>query len=204
MRRVATFVLFAPFAAAPAGAQTPAVFDEYIRTQRKGEEAIKAKKYDDGLAAFKKCLELVPNDLGSAYDLACVHSLKGELDPAIEWLGKSVDWGYGALSSEDVTHLETKDTDLENVRKDARFAAIVEKLKARRKAIADFTAKPELYLPAKLKDAPSVGLLIVLHDAGQTKATALEKGPWKKIADDLGLAVVFPSAPCMVGSEPAK
>jgi predicted esterase len=204
MRRLAALVLFAAFAAVPAVAQTPAVVDEYVKTMRKGEEAIKAKKYDDGLAAFKKSLELVPNDFPSAYDLACVHSLKGELDAAIEWLGRSVDWGYGTLSSEDVTHLETKDTDLDNVRKDPRFAALVEKLKARKKAIADFTAKPEVYLPAKLKEAPSTGLLVVLHDAGQTKTAALEKGPWKKIADDLGLAVVIPSAPLMVGSEPAK
>ena len=206
MRRLAALVLFAAFtayAAAPAFAQTPAVVDEFVKSLKKGEDAIVAKKYDDGLAAFKKCLELVPNDLASAYDLACVHSLKGELDPAIEWLGKSVDWGYGALSSEDVTHLETKDTDLENVRKDERFAALVEKLKARRKVVADFSAKPEVYVPAKLKDAPSVGLVVVLHDAGQTKTAALEKGPWKRIADDLGLAVVIPSAPCMVGSEPA-
>jgi predicted esterase len=203
MRRIAAFVLVAAFGGAAASGQTRAVVDDYVKAQRKGGEAIKAKKYDDGIAAFKKSLELVPNDAVSAYNLACVHSLKSEADPALEWLGKSIDWGFGELGGDDLAAIETKDDDLVNVRKDARFAALVEKVKARRKAAADFSAKPESYVPAKLKDAPSVGLFVVLHDAGQSKTTALEKGPWKKIADELGMAVVVPSAPCMVGSDPA-
>jgi hypothetical protein len=67
MRRLAVLVLFTAFAAAPAFAQTPAVVD------------------DAGLAAFKRCIELLPSDFPAAYDMACVHWLKGELDPAIEW-----------------------------------------------------------------------------------------------------------------------
>lgn len=203
MRRLAAFVLAVAFGAAPAVAQTTAVVEEYAKSEKKGVTAIQAKKYDDGIAAFKRCLELVPNDSVTAYNLACVHSLKSEPDPAIEWLGKSIDWGFGALSSDELTQLETKDDDLGNVRKDPRFAKLVEKLKARRKAVADFTAKPEIYLPAKLKDAPSVPLFVLLHDQGQTKTTALEKGPWKRIADELGMAVVIPAAPLMVGSEPS-
>lgn len=204
MRRLAALALVVSFVAVPAFAQTPAVVEEYVKTQRKVGAALSGKKYDEGEAGLKHCLELVPDDVGCAYDLGCIHSLKGELDPAFEWLGKSVDWGFGLLSGDDVTHFETKDEDLANVRKDPRFAALVERMKARRKAAADFAAKPEVYVPAKLKDAPSVGLLLVLHDAGQTKAGALEKGPWKKIADELGLALVIPSAPLPVAGEPAK
>ena len=177
--------------------------EEYAKSQKKGIDAITAKKYDDGVAAFNRCLEIVPDDATTAYNLACVHSLKSEADAALEWLGKAVDWGFAAQSSDEVASIETKDKDLDNVRKDPRFAALVERLKARRKAVADFVAKPEIYVPEKLKDAPAVPLLVVLHDAGQTRTTALEKGPWKRIADELGTAVVIPSAPCLVGSDPA-
>jgi predicted esterase len=196
---ITVLALFAP----PGFAQLPAQVDDYVKTQKKGIDAITAKKFDDGIAAFNHCLELVPDDGTSAYNLACVHSLKSEADPAFEWLGKAVDWGFAAQSSDEVASLETKDKDLESVRKDPRFAPLVERLKARRKAVADFVAKPEIYVPEKLKDAPLVPLLVVLHDAGQTKATALEKGPWKRLADELGIALVVPSAPCLVGSDPA-
>lgn len=188
---------------APAIAQTPSQVDEYFREQKKGIDAIGASKHADGLAAFERCLKLLPNDATSAYNLGCVHSLKGELDAAIEWLGKAADWDFGALADDELQLFETKDTDLANVRKDPRFAPIVERVKSRRKAVADYVATPEIYVPTALANAPSVPLLVVLHDAGQTKTTALAKGPWKRLADELGFALLVPSARCMIGSEPA-
>jgi poly(3-hydroxybutyrate) depolymerase len=206
MRWLAQIVAVVAFAslASPAFAQAPSELDEYVQAQKQGIQAVKASKYDDALAAFRRGLEVLPEDSTSAYNLGCVHSLKGELDPAFEWLAKSVDWGFAEVVDGQLQLLETKDTDLENVRKDARFAALVERAKARRKLSADFAATPETYVPVALKDAASVPLLVVLHDAGQTRSTALEKGPWKRLADELGFALLLPSARCMAGSEPAS
>jgi predicted esterase len=206
MRSLAGLVVaaFALLVHAPAAlAQEPAKVDEYFKAQKKGVDAIQAAKYEDGIAAFQRCLELVPKDATTAYNLACIHSLKKELDPAFEWLGKAVAWNFALIGDDELALLETKDADLANLRADPRFAPLVEKLKARRKASLESLKKPLTYVPESLKGAASLPLLVVLHDAGATKEAALEKGPWKRLADELGYALLFPSARCLVGDDPS-
>jgi len=190
-------------APSPASAQSRATLSEWDKTRKKSVELIQASKYDEGTAELKRCLELLPDEPGVPYDLACVASIRSQLDASIEWLGKAIDHNLGLLSEKDLTHLEKGDNDLINVRKDARFAGLVERLKARRKAASDALTKPAIYVPEKLKDAESVPLLVVLHDRGETCVAALEKGPWKKVADELGFAVVAPSAACLAGADAA-
>jgi predicted esterase len=211
MRRPATlvpsFALLAVvhvLAAAPAPAQSRAQVDEYLKSRKKGSDLVQASKYDEATTELKHCLEILPNDASAAYDLACITSIRSQLDASVEWLGKAIDWNFGLVTEADVKHLEKDDADLINLRKDARFAGLVDKLKARRKAVAEVVAKPAIYVPAKLEKAESVPLLVVLHDKGETCAAALEKGPWKKIADELGTAVLVPSANFPVDADLSK
>jgi hypothetical protein len=134
--------------------------------QQKGIDAAQAGKVDEGLGLFMSALEMLPTDSTSAYNVACCHSLKKEIDPAFEWLGKAVDWGFAAVKDDELELIETKDADIANLRLDARFAPLAERLKARRKAAADFAASPAVYVPAALDGAATVPLLVVLHDDG--------------------------------------
>jgi len=204
---VPSFVLLAVvhvLAAAPASAQSKAQVDEWLKAHKKGGDLAQASKYDEATVELKHCLEIIPNDPSAAYDLACISSIRSQLDASAEWLGKAIDWNFGMASEADVKHREKDDADLINLRKDARFAALVEKLKARRKAVAEVVAKPAIYVPAKLEKAESVPLLVVLHGKGETCTAALEKGPWKKIADEMGFAVLVPSAAFPVDADLSK
>jgi len=191
-------------APSPASAQSKAQVDEWLKAHKKGGDLVHASKYDEATAELEHCLEIIPNDPTAAYDLACITSIRSQLDASAEWLGKAIDWNFGLVSEADVKHLEKDDADLINLRKDARFAALVDKLKTRRKAVAEVVAKPAIYVPAKLEKAESVPLLVVLHGKGETCAAALEKGPWKRIADEMGFAVLVPSASFPVDADLSK
>jgi tetratricopeptide (TPR) repeat protein len=195
-------VAFALTALTPLAApQAPTQFQEFARLSKDAVDAVGAKKYDDAAAALKRCLELLPGESTTLYNVACVHSLKGELDAAFEALGKALDAGFGFLIEDDWKLFETKDEDLAACRKDARFAALVERARARRKELADLAAAPSIYVPEKLKDEKSLPLLVVLPDAGQTAANTLEHGPWKRVADDLGVALMIPSGRLPAGAD---
>jgi hypothetical protein len=162
---------------------------------------ITAKKYDDALVKLDKVLTLIPKDRGTAYNLACVQSLKGDVDKAAEWAGKSIEWGWGAgwgsiagQEGKELTEVEMleQDADLENLRKDARWPAILERSKALRKAVDAERSTAAVYIPEKVAALPEKPLLIVLHDNGSTKEAVIS-GRWKQIADELGCALVAPS-----------
>jgi tetratricopeptide (TPR) repeat protein len=55
------------------------------------------------------------------YNLACLHSLKGEIDPAFQWLEKAFVAGYTNFKWANL------DGDLMNLRKDPRYKAMVDK-----------------------------------------------------------------------------
>lgn len=202
MIRLIPFLLLLP-ALAPAQDEDPAA--EYARVFQEGIDALEARRLDEGIQAFSRCLELRPEDATCAYNIACGYSLKEELDPAFEWLGKAVDWGFGN-STDNIEHAATKDGDLENLRGDARFAALIEKMRTRLAAleeeIAEYTKTAAIHVPEALQDAESVGALVVLHDAGSTKDDVLDSF-WKDAAAELELALVAPSGTTLAGKDPA-
>jgi thiol-disulfide isomerase/thioredoxin len=81
-------------------------------------------KTDEAVAAFTRQIELIPEGKWGAFNLACAHGRTGNVEEALVWLTKAVDGGW-----EDPAHLEV-DPDLESVRQDGRFAALLEKTKA--------------------------------------------------------------------------
>jgi len=57
-----------------------------------------------------------PRTADCAYNLACGYSLKGEVEPGVEWFGRGVDWGLGY--SPGILELAREDGDLDNLRSD--------------------------------------------------------------------------------------
>lgn len=190
MRSFLAVLLVCLVSFAPAFAQRS---DEYNKEQKKGYDALMAGKLDEGIASMKRCLELSPEDPTSAYNLACGYSLKKELDTAFEWLNKSFDWGFGFSQLNNITHPDG-DKDLDNLRADPRYAAAMERVRGQAKKAEEYYSVPIVYVPAALATAETKPLLVVLHAEGSTKDMAFEKGPWKKLADDLGTALIVPSA----------
>lgn len=95
-----------------------------------------AGKYE---AAAEKCREeiaLVPTSPAPRYNLACALARVGESEAALDALAKAVELGY-----DDADHM-TEDPDLESIRGEERFAAILGKAKA-----ANAAALAKLYEP---------------------------------------------------------
>lgn len=91
-----------------------------------GLRYLKAGRFERAEREFKAALELEPSENVAWYNLACVYSLWGKLDLAFEHLRKAVERGF-----DDVSHME-KDTDLDPLRKDARYKAIIDGIKRSR------------------------------------------------------------------------
>jgi len=203
MQRISTtlalLVLFCStvFAQRPEGWQ--ASFD-------KGIAALTEGRHDEGIDAFKLCLELQEEDATCAYNIACGYSLKSEMDPGIEWLTQAIDWGF-AREQQNVDLAEKTDTDLSNLRKDARFTPLMESMKkdmaVMLAAIEAEWKEPLIIKPAGHETMKDLGALIVLHDAGSSKKEVSESY-WKAVASELHLVLVIPSGKMSVGRTPEK
>jgi predicted esterase len=174
---------------------------EYQKQFRAGIDALQAGRHAEGIAAFQRCLELHPKDGTCAYNIACGYSLAGEIEPAFEWLGHSVEWGFGNTEG-NIDHAK-KDADLERLRSDPRFAKSIARMEEMLEKLRRYYAEPAIHLPDSLKEAEEVPLLVVLHDARQTKEQVVT-GPWKRVADELGMALVAPSGKFPTADEPAQ
>ena len=80
--------------------------------------------YARGLEIDLRLARLRPRDPIVHYNLACSYSLLGRIDEALRALERSVQLGYSGLA-----HL-LADDDLDNVRRDARFARVMQMLEA--------------------------------------------------------------------------
>ncbi len=207
LKLVAALLSFSALVASP-GAQAPDMV-EYQRHFDAGIEDLRAGRHAEGVAAFERCLEIVPKSDTCAYNIACGYSLAGQVDKAFEWLDRSADWGFGGRAGN--MDLAKQDPDLENLRGDPRFAKSLErmekaqKLLEERQKLADEYAKtPVVYVPPSAPpEGEEIGVLVVLHDLGGTK-DGVASGPWKRVADALGMALVAPSGKYLVGEEPSR
>jgi len=80
-----------------------------------------AGRYGEGLKIDKKLAKIRPSHPIVRYNLACSLSLLGEMDESLEELEESFKLGY-----HDYNYV-IRDPDLENLRKDGRFATLIEK-----------------------------------------------------------------------------
>lgn len=82
-----------------------------------------AGRLEDALATDRRLVEADPTRADLRYDLACSFALLSRNEEALDELEKAV-----ALGFRDAEHL-SEDTDLDGLRKDPRFVAIVALLK---------------------------------------------------------------------------
>jgi tetratricopeptide (TPR) repeat protein len=83
---------------------------------------------EKGLALDLKLVEAHPDEPTFHYNLACSHSLLGNLDPALAALQRAIQLGYNEWD-----HLR-EDPDLANLKKDVRFQQMLNDLTGKRKA----------------------------------------------------------------------
>ena len=84
-----------------------------------GMNMLLLRELDRSISALLKAVNYLNDDASTAmYNLACAYSLKGDRDSGIQWLEKSVNSGF------DNPEKLTYDPDINNLRPDARFAAI--------------------------------------------------------------------------------
>jgi ketosteroid isomerase-like protein len=77
------------------------------------------KRYDEAIKAWTQSIELGFQPATGIYNLACANSLSGHKEEALAWLQKAIDAGF---SQEETIRT---DTDLDPIRKDARFQKII-------------------------------------------------------------------------------
>ncbi len=78
-------------------------------------------RVEDGLRVDQKLVSLLPDSPVAHYNLACSYSLLDDADRALGSLERAIRLGY-----KDFKHLE-RDPDLEKLRKDRRFAALIKR-----------------------------------------------------------------------------
>jgi len=77
---------------------------------------------EKGLLMDQRLVRLRPNDAVAYYNLACSHSLLGQVDEAFAAIEKAISLGYS-----DLKHMLT-DPDLERLRKAPRFRRFIRRL----------------------------------------------------------------------------
>ncbi len=88
-----------------------------------GNSYLERSEYEKALDQYKKALELEPKNSIVLYNLACTYSRMKKVEDALDALERCVEAGY-----RDVEWME-KDADLDNLRAEARYKALVRRLR---------------------------------------------------------------------------
>jgi beta-lactamase regulating signal transducer with metallopeptidase domain/tetratricopeptide (TPR) repeat protein len=90
-----------------------------------GMELHRAGRYDAAAKAWQAAAAKGYRPGTSAYNVACAYSLAGDTDRALQFLRKGVEEGFDGVDS-----IARQDEDLDNIRTDPRFPAILQMAKA--------------------------------------------------------------------------
>lgn len=101
--------------------------------------AFRNSDYKQALAIAEKLHGLDPEDVGTVYNIACIHAVMGDKGSAYSWLEKAVETGYS-----DANHL-VQDEDFKAIRDEARFKELVKRVQAKAGQGASTVADPAAY-----------------------------------------------------------
>ncbi len=91
-----------------------------------GNNYLKIKKYEQAEKDYLQVLDLEPKNEFALYNLACCYSLWGKTEQALAYVKKAIEAGF-----EDASHMD-QDTDLDPIRDDPRFKAMLDALRAKK------------------------------------------------------------------------
>lgn len=131
---------------------------------------------DAALEAHKTAAKFADVRAVSLYNCACVYSLKGEKDEAIEYLGKAVEAGFDRAE-----HAAT-DGDLDNVRSDPRFEKVMAAMRG------ETPAPQEPAQPVETSGVPTMAEARARLDAGDPLGAAKAYARIAEAEPDNGLA----------------
>ena len=173
--------------------------DEYDATFQAGITALQTGRYADARASFERCLELSPGHTICAYNLACSFALDGDVERGLDWVQTAIEFGFGELV--DGPTVLRKDPDLEGLRAHPRWRTMMGAMASERERSADSALVPARYHPPALRGAARLPLLVVLHAEGSSKEDVVT-GPWREVADRLGMVLLAPSGVMPAGGGP--
>ncbi|NQV49674.1 MAG: hypothetical protein HQ507_04225 [Candidatus Marinimicrobia bacterium] len=133
----------------------------------KATRAYQAGDYAQAAENFKKVLMHNQDDATTAYNLACCYALQGDAQNTVIFIDHAYANGFRNME------LLATDTDLNPVREDPEFAALMHKLEQNFKSLGllDYVAAPSLFpyrirFPKGYDASKSYPLLIGMHGAG--------------------------------------
>ncbi|WP_348248191.1 tetratricopeptide repeat protein [Leptolyngbya sp. GB1-A1] len=94
--------------------------DDYAAWYNKGNALFNLERYEEAIDSYEKALEYKPDDDESWYNKAYCYSLWNHVDEAIESLQRAIELNPGYREK------AKTDSDLDNIRSDDRFKALIE------------------------------------------------------------------------------
>ncbi len=174
-----------------AGAQ-PLTDQQLQRMAGNMNDAMDQGDWSKAVRLGEKIMEARPGLSVVSYNLACAHARLGEHEAALGWLEKSAENGFAGITS-----VET-DVELDALRGDERFGAVVGKVRASRdRRFGAFRAEAEeaellTILPPGYDTGVAAPLVIVMHGSGGRPGPIADVH--RKAAGEVGAIVVAPSA----------
>jgi pimeloyl-ACP methyl ester carboxylesterase len=143
-----------------------------------GLDAIRDKKYKAAVRAFTRCVAIFPERPTAYYNLACCYSLMANKAEAMKWTEEALKRGFDGFE-----HM-VRDTDLDNIRKEPEFIALVERY--RKKLIEGRKSQSgALYFGVR---GERQALVVFLHGNGQSPA---DYRAWKGWAERAGVGLLL-------------
>jgi tetratricopeptide (TPR) repeat protein len=87
----------------------------------RGLTKVKIQDYEGAIEDYNKAISIVPQDAIPYYNIACIYSLKKDLNQSLLFLEKSFVWGFNKFK-----WIE-KDSDFDNIRNTDEFKNLIEK-----------------------------------------------------------------------------
>jgi tetratricopeptide (TPR) repeat protein len=144
--RIGAAICIAVLSAAGAWANEKPTYEKEID---QGLFALESGHAGEAMAAFRRALELRPEDASAAYNLACAYARQEKVEEGFDWLALAAVWGYN-----DVEHAR-KDGDLEHLRSDPRYAILIDQIQKGAHAVG---------APVYISDTdPALGLVVMVE-----------------------------------------